>query len=110
MIVEIEATTIGTAREVVVAAEERHMVAVEEIETVVEVETEDDKVRFRANGQMLLMNIVTNRKCTNVQSSEFLWTDRRTDNGRTICFFRQEVSDLRRFLSNFRLLTFFYVS
>ena len=44
------------------------------------------------------------------QSSEFRWTDRRTDNGRTICFFRQEVSDLRRFLSNFRLLTFFYVS
>ena len=46
MIVEIEATTIGTAREVVVAAEERHMVAVEEIETVVEVEIGDDKVRF----------------------------------------------------------------
>ena len=69
MIVEIEATTIGTAREVVVAAEERHMVAVEEIETVVEVETEDDKVRFRAKndpiGQMLLRNIVANRKCTN---------------------------------------------
>ena len=70
MIVEIEATTIGTAREVVVAAEERHMVAVEEIETVVEVETEDDKVRFRANGQMLLMNIVTNRKCTNVPNQK----------------------------------------
>ena len=32
--------------------------------------------------------------------------DRRTDNGRTICFFRLEDSDLISFLSNIRFFTF----
>ena len=69
-----------------------------------------DVLIFSAISASDVLNDVLNYYLYGIQSSEFRWTDRRTDNGRTICFFRQEVSDLRRFLSNFRLLTFFYVS